>query len=47
MVMDADAHDRAVALVSHTPQLVSSMVAARLEDADETAVRCADRASAT
>ncbi|MFJ5552820.1 prephenate dehydrogenase [Streptomyces sp. NPDC093225] len=39
VVMDADAHDRAVALVSHTPQLVSSMVAARLETADETAVR--------
>ncbi|MFE9554675.1 prephenate dehydrogenase [Streptomyces sp. NPDC006692] len=39
VVMDADAHDRAVALVSHTPQLVSSMVAARLEAADETAVR--------
>lgn len=39
VVMDADAHDRAVALVSHTPQLISSMVAARLRDADETAVR--------
>ncbi|MDI9883237.1 prephenate dehydrogenase [Streptomyces sp. HNM0645] len=39
VVMDADAHDRAVALVSHTPQLISSMVAARLADADETAVR--------
>lgn len=39
VVMDAEAHDRAVALVSHTPQLVSSMVAARLESADETAVR--------
>lgn len=39
VVMDADAHDRAVALVSHTPQLISSMVAARLEHADETAVR--------
>ncbi|WP_424214490.1 prephenate dehydrogenase [Streptomyces sp. BI20] len=39
VVMDADAHDRAVALVSHTPQLVSSMVAARLEDAEEAAVR--------
>ncbi|RLL66136.1 prephenate dehydrogenase [Streptomyces sp. Z26] len=39
VVMDADAHDRAVALVSHTPQLLSSMVAARLEKADETAVR--------
>ncbi|WP_052850055.1 prephenate dehydrogenase [Streptomyces avicenniae] len=39
VVMDADAHDRAVALVSHTPQLVSSLVAARLEDAAESAVR--------
>ncbi|MFI1830484.1 prephenate dehydrogenase [Streptomyces sp. NPDC020412] len=39
VVMDADSHDRAVALVSHTPQLVSSMVAARLQEADETAVR--------
>ncbi|WP_327322690.1 prephenate dehydrogenase [Streptomyces sp. NBC_01210] len=39
VVMDADAHDRAVALVSHTPQLISSMVAARLEEADDTAVR--------
>ncbi|MFG2197136.1 prephenate dehydrogenase [Streptomyces sp. NPDC048639] len=39
VVMDADAHDRAVALVSHMPRLVSSMVAARLEDAEEAAVR--------
>lgn len=39
VVMDAEAHDRAVALVSHTPQLLSSLVAARLETADETAVR--------
>jgi prephenate dehydrogenase len=39
VVMDADAHDRAVALVSHTPQLVSSLVAARLQNAEETAVR--------
>ncbi|GAA2332459.1 prephenate dehydrogenase [Streptomyces caniferus] len=39
VVMGADAHDRAVALVSHTPQLVSSLVAARLKGADETAVR--------
>ncbi|WP_411144045.1 prephenate dehydrogenase [Streptomyces sp. x-80] len=39
VVMDADAHDRAVALVSHTPQLLSSIVAARLKGADETAVR--------
>ncbi|GAB2744418.1 prephenate dehydrogenase [Kitasatospora kifunensis] len=41
VVMDAAAHDRAVALVSHTPQLLSSLVAARLEHADETAVRLA------
>ncbi|MFE9425825.1 prephenate dehydrogenase [Kitasatospora sp. NPDC006697] len=41
VVMDAAAHDRAVALVSHAPQLVSSLVAARLEHADETAVRLA------
>ncbi|MDH6134106.1 prephenate dehydrogenase [Kitasatospora sp. MAA4] len=39
VVMDAAAHDRAVALVSHAPQLFSSLVAARLEHADETAVR--------
>ncbi|MGW1023228.1 prephenate dehydrogenase [Streptomyces sp. NPDC002577] len=39
VVMDADAHDRAVALVSHMPHLVSGMVAARLEHAEETAVR--------
>ncbi|MFD9129859.1 prephenate dehydrogenase [Kitasatospora sp. NPDC059571] len=39
IVMDAAAHDRAVALVSHAPQLVSSILAARLEHADETAVR--------
>ncbi|WP_030728164.1 prephenate dehydrogenase [Streptomyces sp. NRRL F-2890] len=39
VVMEADAHDRAVALVSHTPQLISSLVAARLEHAEESAVR--------
>ncbi|WJV49689.1 prephenate dehydrogenase [Streptomyces flavofungini] len=39
VVMDADAHDRAVALVSHMPHLVASMVAARLENAEESAVR--------
>jgi prephenate dehydrogenase len=39
VVMDAEVHDRAVALVSHTPQLVSSMVAARLEHAEDAAVR--------
>jgi prephenate dehydrogenase len=39
VVMDADAHDRAVALVSHMPHLVSNLVAARLEHAEESAVR--------
>lgn len=39
VVMDADAHDRAVALVSHMPHLMSSVVAARLENAEEAAVR--------
>ncbi|MFJ4095239.1 prephenate dehydrogenase [Kitasatospora sp. NPDC089913] len=39
IVMDAADHDRAVALVSHAPQLLSSLVAARLEHADETAIR--------
>ncbi|MDT0310390.1 prephenate dehydrogenase [Streptomyces sp. DSM 44917] len=39
VLMDADAHDRAVALVSHTPQLLSSLLAARLRTADEAAVR--------
>lgn len=39
VVMDAEAHDRAVALVSHTPQLISSMVAARLQHAEDSAVR--------
>lgn len=32
--LDAQVHDRAVALVSHVPQLVSSLLAARLADAD-------------
>ncbi|MGW5370764.1 prephenate dehydrogenase [Streptomyces sp. NPDC004009] len=39
VVMDADAHDRAVALVSHMPHLVSNLVAARLQHAEEAAVR--------
>jgi prephenate dehydrogenase len=39
VVMDAESHDRAVALVSHMPHLVSSLVAARLEHAEESAVR--------
>ncbi|MFC5907391.1 prephenate dehydrogenase [Streptacidiphilus monticola] len=41
VVMDAAAHDRAVALVSHTPQVIASLVAARLTDAEESAVRLA------
>ncbi|MEZ0066522.1 prephenate dehydrogenase [Streptacidiphilus sp. MAP12-20] len=41
VVMDAAAHDRAVALVSHTPQVLASLVAARLEHASENAVRLA------
>lgn len=41
VVMDAPAHDRAVALVSHAPQLVASLMAARLEHAEEGAVRLA------
>jgi prephenate dehydrogenase len=41
VVMDAAAHDRAVALVSHTPQVLASLVAARLEHAEESAVRLA------
>ena len=32
--LDAEDHDRAVALVSHVPQLVSSLLAARLSEAD-------------
>ncbi|WP_448060941.1 prephenate dehydrogenase [Cellulomonas hominis] len=36
--MDADAHDSAVALVSHVPQVASSLVAARLRDADDAAL---------
>ncbi|MFD7710369.1 prephenate dehydrogenase [Streptomyces sp. NPDC059785] len=39
VVMDADAHDRAVALISHMPHLVANMVAARLQHAEESAVR--------
>ncbi|KRV49652.1 prephenate dehydrogenase [Wenjunlia vitaminophila] len=41
VVMDAAEHDRAVALVSHTPHLLASMVAARLEHAADSAVRLA------
>ena len=36
--MTVDEHDRGVALVSHLPQLVSSLLAARLRDAADSAV---------
>ncbi|HXR43918.1 MAG TPA: prephenate dehydrogenase, partial [Pseudolysinimonas sp.] len=39
--MDADRHDRGVALVSHVPQLVASLLAARLREADEAEVALA------
>ena len=38
---DGPAHDRAVALVSHLPQLVASLLAARLLDAGDDALRLA------
>jgi prephenate dehydrogenase len=38
MRMDAREHDAAVALVSHAPQLVASLMAARLRAADENAL---------
>jgi prephenate dehydrogenase len=41
VVMDAEDHDRAVALVSHAPHLVSALMAARLEHASEDAARVA------
>ncbi len=39
--MDPEAHDRAVALVSHAPQVLASLVGARLVDAPEDAVQLA------
>lgn len=39
--MDAREHDRAVALVSHAPQLVASMLAARLDEGSDPALRLA------
>lgn len=39
LVMAAEAHDRAVALSSHLPQVAASALAARLLDADADAVR--------
>jgi len=38
VAMDASAHDEAVALVSHVPQVVASLAAARLQDADDAAL---------
>ncbi len=38
VVMEAAAHDEAVALVSHVPQVAASLVAARLREAPEPAV---------
>ncbi|MBH5334904.1 prephenate dehydrogenase [Streptomyces pactum] len=39
VIMDVAAHDRAVALTSHAPHLVSSALAARLEDAEAEHIR--------
>lgn len=41
VAMDADAHDAAVAAVSHVPQVAASLVAARLRDADDEALALA------
>lgn len=41
VLLDPEAHDRAVALVSHAPRLLASLAAARLLDEDESAVRLA------
>ena len=41
VVMDPIEHDRAVALISHAPHLVSALMAARLENASEEAARIA------
>ncbi len=41
VVMEPRAHDHAVALVSHAPHLVSALMAARLENAADTATRLA------
>ncbi|GAA2642719.1 prephenate dehydrogenase [Streptomyces vastus] len=39
VVMDAAEHDRAVALTSHAPHLVSALMAARLAETDDQSVR--------
>ncbi|MFE2053821.1 prephenate dehydrogenase [Streptomyces sp. NPDC059459] len=41
VLLDAEAHDRAVALVSHVPHLVASLTAARLLEGSESALRLA------
>lgn len=41
IVLDSDAHDAAVAAVSHVPQIAASLVAARLEDLPDSAVALA------
>jgi prephenate dehydrogenase len=41
VVMDTTEHDHAVALVSHAPHVVAALMAARLRDASEDAVRIA------
>ncbi|MFJ8231225.1 prephenate dehydrogenase [Streptomyces sp. NPDC094448] len=41
VLLDAEAHDRAVALVSHVPHLVASLTAARLLQGSESALRLA------
>jgi prephenate dehydrogenase len=41
VLMPAEEHDRAVALVSHAPQVLSSLLAARLLESSETAVSIA------
>jgi prephenate dehydrogenase len=41
VLLDAEAHDRAVALVSHAPHLVASLTAARLLEGGESAMRLA------
>ncbi|CAH9413674.1 prephenate dehydrogenase [Streptomyces globisporus] len=41
VVMDGEAHDRAVALVSHTPHVVAALMAARLQHMPDDATRLA------
>jgi prephenate dehydrogenase len=41
VLLDAEAHDRAMALVSHAPHLLCSLAAARLVDVDQSVLRLA------